>query len=302
MAEQELCIGIIGGTGLGESLREGFQTDDIEEHQPDTPFGPPSAPIITGRRNGVRLALLQRHGPGHPYNPSAVPYRANIFALKAIGCTHIVATGATGSLREDVQPGDVCVCDQVIDRTRRRVLTFYEHEAVHIEFADPFCPVLRQWLLNASGHVNDVTVHDSATYMCMEGPAFSTRAESHMHRQMGGDVIGMTAMPEAKLAREAELPYALLALPTDYDCWRPRDESTDEQGLLAEIIGNLKRAVNASIRLVHAALDDVSYLHRHSSPAEDALRLGIWTDKPRIDPKRIERLRPLWGRHFEEKR
>jgi len=300
MRENELCIGIIGGTGLGESLRAGFEADEVGQHEPDTPFGKPSAPITTGRWNGVRIALLQRHGEGHPYNPTTVPYRANIHALKSLGCTHIIASGATGSLREHIKPGDVCVCDQIIDRTRRRTLTFYENAAVHIEFADPFCPVMRQWLLNAANTVDHVTVHQQTTYMCMEGPAFSTRAESHMHRQMGGDVIGMTAVPEAKLAREAELPYALLALPTDYDCWRQRDHATDEKGLLEEIIGNLKQAVNASIRLVQSALCDVSYLQQHPCPAADALRLAIWTDKSRIDQDEMARLGVLWGRYFNQ--
>jgi len=302
MSEAQIRIGIIGGSGLGDALG----AEQGESVLPDTPFGKPSGPIVQTRWEGVDIAILQRHGPGHIYNPTTVPYRANIFALKALGVTHIVASGATGSLREDIHPGDVCIVDQVIDRTCKRANTFYECAAVHVELAEPFCPVMRRWLLEAKQRaatdkqltkVDAVTVHDKATYVCMEGPAFSTKAESHMHRQWGGDLIGMTCMPEAKLAREAEIAYALIGLPTDYDCWRPHEGSSQE--LLQEIIGNLKKASAAGIELIKASLRDVSLLRRQRSPAHDALRLGIWSDKAQIPREQVERLSVLWGRYFD---
>ncbi|MEM1213574.1 MAG: MTAP family purine nucleoside phosphorylase, partial [Planctomycetota bacterium] len=246
---------------------------------------------------GTRVLLLQRHGPGHTLNPSAVPYRANLFALKALGATHVLASGATGSLREHLHPGQLVLVDQFIDKTSKRANTFYEHAAVHAEFAEPCCPVMRRWLLAAAGRMPDLTVHTAGTYVCMEGPSFSTKAESEMHRQWGGDLIGMTAMPEARLAREAELAYALIAMPTDYDCWKPHAPGSDPMGLLQEIIGNLQTASANNLALIKEALSDTTML-QEPSPAHDALALGIWSDKSQLDPAEIARLAPLWGRHF----
>ncbi len=294
---RELRIAIIGGSGLGDAL--GAEVG--RQVKPDTPFGETSAPITLTTWQGVEIALLQRHGIGHTIPPSSVPYRANIYALKALGCTHVIASGATGSLREDIAPGDLVIADQVIDKTTQRISTFYEHAAVHVEFAEPFCPVMRQWLLAAAEQLGDGfdgRVHRAGTYVCMEGPAFSTRAESEMHRQWGGDLIGMTVMPEARLAREAELAYALIALPTDYDCWRPHNPSVLQVELLQEIMGNLKKASAAGIALMKQALRDVSLLREQRSPAHEALTLGIWSDKSKLDPREVERLRVLWGRHF----
>jgi len=285
-------LALIGGSGLGDAL--GGETG--ETVNVDTPFGPTSSPITITQWQGQKLAILKRHGPGHVHNPSAVPYRANIFALKSLGVTHVIASGATGSLREHLQPGELCIADQVIDKTWNRKNTFYENAACHVEFAEPFCPVMRRWLLDAAGRMTDTTVHEQGTYVCMEGPAFSTKAESHMHRAWGGDLIGMTVMPEAKLAREAELAYALVAMPTDYDCWKPHHGTTE--ALLQEIIGNLNKATDACVRLIKEALTDTAPLHE-PSPAHDALKLGIWSDKSKLDPAEIERLRPLWGRHFD---
>lgn len=293
---ESLRIGIIGGTGLEQRLLTAIPAADLHPVECDTPFGRPSAPISIGRCGDAEVALLRRHGEGHELSPRAVPHRANLFALKALGCTHVVAFGATGSLRQEIAPGDLVVCDQLIDRTVSAGRTFYEHAAVHVEFADPFCPVMRRWLLDAAAAIPEVTVHDRGCYVCMEGPAFSTRAESRMHRALGADVVGMTALPEARLAREAEMAYALVALPTDYDCWRdgPQGGGT----VLEEVLANLDRATGASIRLVTAALADAGALRREPSPAHDALRLAIWTDKQRIEPDEIERLRPLWARYF----
>lgn len=300
----DIRIGLIGGTGLGEAIAGG----EGERHRVDTPFGEPSSEILTTQWQGVDLAILQRHGPGHLYSPSQVPYRANIFALKKLGVTHIIASGACGSLREAVEPRDLVIADQVIDKTTRRQSTFYETGAVHVEFSEPFCPVMRRWLLEAkqktardkqASKLDYITVHDGGTYVCMEGPQFSTRAESHMHRAWGGDLIGMTCMPEAKLAREAEIAYALVALSTDYDCWRPHEPGKSEQALLEEIIGNLKAATENSILLIQRALEDLTLLEERASPAHEALKLAIWTNKDLIEPDVVERLRPLWGRYFD---
>lgn len=287
-------IGLIGGSGLGDALG----AEDGERRVLETPFGSPSSDLIETSWNGVDIAILQRHGPGHVFSPTRVPYRANIYALKAVGCTHVVASGATGSLREYIQPGEIVIADQVIDKTTRRANTFFEGAAVHVEFAEPFCPVTRQWLLNAANELSDVKVHEGGTYVCMEGPAFSTRAESEMHRQWGGDLIGMTVMPEAKLAREAELAYALVALPTDYDCWKPHDSKVEPQKLLEEIIGNLNSAVEMSVNLLKAALADVSMLEATPSPASEALKLAIWSSKSDIARAEVERLDVLWGHYF----
>ncbi len=291
----EIKIGLIGGTGLGEALG----AEDGEKVDVQTPFGPTSSPVITANWQGVDVAIIQRHGPGHVLNPSQVPYRANIFALKSIGVTHIVASGATGSLREQIKPTDLVIADQVIDKTHKRDNTFFEKAAVHIEFAEPFCPVMRKWLLDAAGPLEGMTVHDGGCYVCMEGPQFSTRAESHMHRAWGGDLIGMTCMPEAKLAREAEIAYALLALPTDYDCWRPHEPHVDIKALLDEIMGNLQQASANSVKLIKAALSDISALRDNPCPAHEALKLGIWSDKSKIDRQEIDKLRPIWGHYFE---
>ena len=287
-------IGLIGGTGLGEALgTERGTSVDV-----DTPFGRPSSAIVEARWGDADVAILQRHGPGHVLNPTSVPYRANIHALKSLGVTHIVASGATGSLREALQPRDLVIVDQIIDKTCTRDNTFYEAAAVHVAFDEPFCGVMRRWLLDAAAELTDVTVHDGGTYVCMEGPAFSTRAESHMHRQWGGDLIGMTCMPEAKLAREAEIAYATVALPTDYDCWRPHDPGVSQPDLLSEILGNVKAATANSVALIKHALADITPLRRQPSAAHSALDLAIWSDKASIAPEEVERLNVLWGRCF----
>ena len=295
-------IGIIGGSGLGDALgAEAGRTVQV-----DTPFGQPSGPITLAdwetSGGGIEIHILQRHGIGHTLNPSAVPYRANIYALKSLGVTHILASGATGSLREEIAPGSLVIVDQLIDKTCKRANTFYEHAAVHVEFSQPFCPVMRKWLLEAAKRMDTVRVHQQGTYIAMEGPAFSTEAESHMHRSagFGGDLIGMTACPEAKLAREAEIAYALIAMPTDYDCWKPRETTGDDspQNLLEEIIGNLQKATQANITLMKEALRDTTMLASEPSPAHSALALGIWSDKSKLDPAEVKRLDVLWGKYF----
>lgn len=292
-------IGIIGGTGLGTALSAVESGQSIEVN---TPFGRPSAAFVKAKWEGTDVVFLNRHGDGHLYNPSAVPYRANIFGLKQLGVTTVIASGATGSLREAIQPGHLVVCDQVIDKTFRRVGTFFDEGlAVHVEFAEPFCPALREVILSVASQV-DTTVHAQGTYVCMEGPQFSTRAESHLHRAWGGDLIGMTCLPEAKLAREAEMSYALIALATDYDCWRPHDPSADRQTLLQEIMGNLQRATDHAIALIRATVAKLAEQPLTDCDARHALELGIWSDKSKVDPATVRRLGPLLSRHFPDAR
>ena len=289
-------IGLIGGTGLGDRLHAELE-GDIQEHDISTPFGNPSAPITTGRFGGCDVAIVLRHGHGHVFNPTHVPYRANLFALKMLGCTHIIASGATGSLQEHISPGDVVLCDQIIDRTIHRPRTFFDDIAVHVELADPCCDILHGHLQVAADGIKG-TVHSTGTYVCMEGPGFSTRAESRMHRAMGADVVGMTAMPEARLAREAELGYALVALPTDWDAWR----DTDGDSVLETILANLQRSTEAALDLLRAALSDPTTLTEQSSRAHSALDHAIWTEPGRIDEEVQQRLAPLLDRRFDPAR
>jgi 5'-methylthioadenosine phosphorylase len=321
-------IGLIGGSGLGEAVRSATEGT---RHAVETPFGRPSDEILETEWDGLPVFFLPRHGPGHLIPPSKVPYRANVFALKQLGVTHVIASGAVGSLRDEFRPRD---------------LVIPERAAVHVEFAEPFCPVLRRMLLEAgrveSGELRvegeggdppstpnsprstPFRVHDRGCYVCMEGPAFSTRAESLMHRLWGGDLIGMTAMPEAKLAREAEMSYALVALVTDYDCWRrpPEAQGSGARGhesegatssltpdsrpltpdsLLKEIIANLQAASENGVRLIRRVVKRMAEQRDAlpASPAHDALRLAIWSDKSRIDRDEVDRLGPLWRRYFE---
>ena len=301
---EPIKIGLIGGTGLGQALdgQNNGQRHDIE-----TPFGKPSDAIVQTQWAGLEVLILSRHGPGHLLNPTQVPYRANIFALKQLGCTHIIASGAVGSLREEFKPRDLVIADQLIDKTSRRAGTFFESAAVHVEFAEPFCPVLRRMLLEAGQSMQadskGAGVHDRGCYVCMEGPAFSTRAESLMHRLWGGDLIGMTAMPEAKLAREAEISYALVALVTDYDCWRGSagpGASVDPAALLKEILGNVEAATANAVELVRrtVALMAKSQTELADCPARQALSRAIWSDKSRIPPDHVQRLSPLWMKYF----
>jgi 5'-methylthioadenosine phosphorylase len=280
-------VGIIGGSGLGEALAAQVKGRPASV---STPFGAPSDAIVQTEFAGTPVAVLNRHGPGHLISPSMVNYRANIYALKALGCTHIIASGAVGSLREEIKPKDLVIPDQVIDKTSRRVPTFFdEFFAAHVEFAVPFCPVLREHLLDCTEAVN-TTVHDGGTYVCMEGPAFSTRAESEMHRAWGGDLIGMTCMPEARLAREAEIAYALVALPSDYDCWKPAPADLDRHELLKEIIANLNEATNNAIALIKSAVARFDEIAEVASPAHSALELAIWSDRKMIPAAAREKL------------
>lgn len=290
-------IGVIGGSGLGQALAKEFQGERIDV---STPFGKPSAPILRGRWNDTEVAFVPRHGAHHTIPPTAVPYRANIHALKEVGVTHIIASGATGSLREEIRPRDLVIPDQVIDRTTRRASSFFDGVGVaaHVEFHEPFCSQMRRLLIEAGSGIGDGPVMDGGTYVCMEGPAFSTVAESRMHRAWGGDLIGMTCMPEAKLAREAEICYGLLALPTDYDCWRPHPEGVDQRELLKEIIGNLEEATRRSVVLIKSALQSANSALNLECACQRSLDLGVWTPTAHIPEEQRHSLKLLLSRRF----
>ena len=290
-------IGIIGGTGLGQALAQKTQGTSYDL---DTPFGKPSSLVITAEMNSVPIAFLARHGHGHKFNPSSVPYRANIHALKQVGVTHIIASGACGSLVEEIAPRDLVIPDQVIDKTFKRPNSFFDgHLAVHVDFAYPFCEKLRQLLLSVADKIN-TNVHASGTYICMEGPQFSTRAESLLHKQWGGHLIGMTCLPEAKLAREAEICYALVALSTDYDCWKPHDGDTDKHALMQEIIANVNAATENAIELITAAVARAADILQSDCEHHHALELGIWSDKSQIHDPSWQKLKLLLEKYINQ--
>ncbi len=233
--DKRVTVGVIGGSGLYDI--EGLTS--ARSIRVRTPFGAPSDAITVGSLEGIRVAFLSRHGRGHVLNPSEINYRANIFALKSLGVSHVISVSAVGSMKESIQPGDVAVPDQFIDLTKRRVSTFFDDGIVaHVAFGEPICAELRQALLTAGENVG-ANLHRGGTYLCMEGPQFSTKAESRLYRQWGVDVIGMTNMPEAKLAREAELCYATLALVTDYDCWHETEEAVTVEAVLGTLHRNV---------------------------------------------------------------
>ena len=288
-------VGIIGGTGLGDALAENIVQG--ESCEVETPFGRPSAKIMVGRLGENKIAFLSRHGGGHKLSPSEVPFAANIFALKKLGVHTVIGTGAVGSLREQMAPGDLVIVEQFIDKTFKRQNTFFENfAAVHCEMAEPVCGRLRDALLETAKQTN-VKVHSGGTYVCIEGPQFSTRAESLMHQAWGGDLVGMTAMPEAKLAREAQMCYALIALVSDYDCWSApggHKEQENKQTLLAEIMANLQTATNNCLELIKAVLTGRRELVREDCRCRKSLDLAVWTDQGRIEPAEKERLKVLF--------
>ena len=284
-------LGIIGGTGLGEAL---FGETFSKEHVIDTPFGATSGPIRTLSWAGLDVAVLARHGDGHVIPPSSVPYRANVCALKTLGVTRLLVSGAVGSLREEIRPRDLVVVDQLIDRTYRRVPTFFdEGMAVHVELAEPYCKTLRAELVaSAPG------AHEKAAYVCIEGPSFATVAESRAHRAWGADVVGMTAMPEARLAREAEMCCALLAFATDYDSWRPHDAGQTKQAVLAEIMGHLTVATESAVAVLRRTVEALARAPHVKCACQDALALGIWSRRDRISAAAIERYGPLVAKYL----
>jgi 5'-methylthioadenosine phosphorylase len=251
-------IGIIGGSGLYdiEGLRK------VKERSIKTPFGAPSDKVMLGELDGIRIAFLSRHGRGHGINPSEINYRANIYALKSLGVQRVISVSAVGSMKESIKPGDVVLPDQFIDFTKRRTSTFFEGGIVaHVAFGEPICATLATDLL-ASARSVGATVHRGGVYLCVEGPQFSTKGESRLYRQWGVDVIGMTNMPEAKLAREAELCYATVALVTDYDCWHATEEAVTVDAILAVLSRNVtfaKRMLRQVVPSIAGAPDCVCH-------------------------------------------
>ncbi len=285
-------VGIVGGSGLGDSLVE--HLTDTQELVPETPFGHPSGPIVLGQWGDRPVAFLNRHGPGHRLSPSAVPYAANVFAMKQLGVHTLLATGAVGSLQEDIAPGDLVIVDQFIDKTSKRRTSFFDHGAVHCELADPVCASLSE-TLNRVAQSTEIKTHAKGTYVCMEGPQFSTRAESLMHKLWGADLIGMTAMPEAKLAREAQMCYGLIALASDYDCWRPHDNTKGKHALLQEIIGNLQAATRNCIGLIEAVLKSEEDLVCDDCACRKSLELAVWTQDSDRTAEEHKLLAPLFA-------
>ena len=245
----QATIGVIGGSGLYRM--EGMT--EVEEVKVQTPFGDPSDAIAIGKVDGVSMAFLPRHGRGHRISPTDIPARANIWALKSLGVEYVISVSAVGSLREHIAPRDLVIPNQLFDRTKSRVNTFFERGlVVHCTFAEPFCPVVSKLLYDSASALGDVKVHEGGTYVCMEGPLFSTKAESNTYRQWGMDIIGMTALPEAKLAREAELCYATIACATDYDCWHESAESVTVEMVMSNLGANIANAQRILQSVAHS--------------------------------------------------
>ena len=287
--EKQSFLGVVGGSGLYDLLG----LTGVKEHAISTPFGQPSDVIITGEVDGRPIAFLPRHGKGHRFTPSEVNYRANIFALKSLGVTHILSVSAVGSLQEQYAPGTVVIPKQILDKTvgiRQR--TFFGQGVVgHVSLADPFCPQLQQIVSRACGSEGVVTFHEG-TYVCVEGPRFSSRSESHAFRAEGCGIIGMTAMPEAALAREAEVPYCTLAFVTYYDCWREDEEAVSVDAVLAV----LKKNVDASKKIVLNVLRNLP--KTSANPIFQAAQFAIMT-QPELIPAETKRaLAPLYGKYL----
>lgn len=289
MEDRDQVIGVIGGSGLYEM--EGLS--EVESVLLETPFGAPSDTYITGVLDGVRMVFLPRHGRGHRLLPSEVNYRANIYGMKKLGVTRLISVSAVGSMKEEIQPGHIVIPDQFIDRTNAtRNNTFFGNGVVaHVQFADPVCEEV-SGILDEAARRTGVHVHRGGTYLCMEGPAFSTRAESRMYRSFGVSVIGMTNIPEAKLAREAEICYGVIALATDYDCWH---ESQDDVSIDA-ILAILRQNVEVAKSIIRNAVG--SMRGERKCPCADALRYAIITDRTVIPDKAKRDLDVIAGRYI----
>ncbi|HJX13062.1 MAG TPA: S-methyl-5'-thioadenosine phosphorylase [Dehalococcoidales bacterium] len=282
-------IGVIGGTGLYNI--EGMT--GIEEVDIETPFGSPSDKIVVGKLGGVGIAFLPRHGRGHRISPTEVPSRANIYALKSLGVEHIIAVNSCGSFKEELRPGHLLVPDQIIDRTQKRHNTFFgEGIVAHIQFADPFCPVLSQVVYQSALDAG-ATVHRGGTFIAMEGPAFSTRAESRLYKAWGADIIGMTVLPEARLAREAEICYASIACVTDYDSWHETNETVTVEAILTTMARNIdlaKKTIKMAAGRVPA---------KRECACATALGPAIVTDPATIPAHRKKELELLVGKYLK---
>ncbi|MDJ0676140.1 MAG: S-methyl-5'-thioadenosine phosphorylase [Calothrix sp. MO_167.B42] len=288
----EARIGIIGGSGLYKM--DALQ--NVREVEIQTPFGSPSDALIVGTLDNTSVAFLARHGRNHTLLPSELPFRANIYAMKQLGVEYLISASAVGSLKAEAKPLDMVIPDQFIDRTKSRISTFFgDGIAAHIAFGDPICQNLAEILASAIAALNlpDVTCHHGGTYVCMEGPAFSTKAESHMYRSWNATVVGMTNVPEAKLAREAEIAYATLALVTDYDCWHPEHDSVT----VDMVIANLQRnAVNAQ-KVIQETVKRLSANPPHSD-AHSALKYAILTPLDKVSTATKEKMRVLLEKYL----
>ena len=285
---EAIKLGIIGGSGLYgmPGLAE------TREVRVATPFGKPSDAYLVGTLAGKRVAFLARHGRGHRILPTELNFRANLYGFKKLGVERILSVSAVGSLKEEYKPMDFLVPDQFFDRTRQRVSTFFGNGIVaHVSFADPFCPALRQVLMEACRRAG-VTVHDGGTYVCMEGPMFSTKAESHTYRKLGFDVIGMTNLQEAKLAREAEICYATVAMVTDYDCWHPEHDAVTGQQVMEYLARNIKNVQG----VIREAVPRVPVAR--SCKCGAALAHSIITEAKKIPPSTRKRLQLIIGKYL----
>jgi len=285
-------IGIIGGSGLYkmEALK------DVEEITIDTPFGAPSDAIILGTLDNTRVAFLARHGRNHTLLPTELPFRANIYAMKSLGVEYLISASAVGSLKENVKPLDMVVPDQFIDRTKNRISTFFgEGIVAHITFGEPVCTKLAAVLADAveSLQLPEVSLHRGGTYVCMEGPAFSTKAESHLYRSWGATIIGMTNLPEAKLAREAEIAYATLALATDYDCWHPDHDSVTVE----MVVANLHRNATNAQKVIQETVRRLTENPPESS-AHSALKYAILTPLDKVSAATKQKLELLLKKYL----
>jgi len=282
-------IGIIGGSGLYSMPG----LTDVHEVAQETPFGPPSDPYVLGMLEGKKVAFLARHGRGHRIPPTELNFRANIYGFKQLGVERILSVSAVGSLKEEHKPGEFLVVDQFVDRTRHRVDTFFGDGVVaHVAFADPICPQLAEIMTGACRKAK-VVGKSGGTYVCMEGPQFSTKAESNLYRSWGMDVIGMTNLQEAKLAREAELCYVTVAMVTDYDCWHPHHDSVTVDQIVAVLLKNAENACNVVREAVAAMPQD------RACKCGAALAHAILTDKTKIPQMTKERLKLILGKYLE---
>jgi 5'-methylthioadenosine phosphorylase len=286
---EQVQIGIIGGSGLYDMA----EVTDRKEVAVTTPFGDPSGPYVIGTLRGKRVAFLSRHGAGHRLSPSELNFRANIFGMKRLGVEYILSASAVGSLKEEYKPLDIVIPDQFIDRTRGRVSTFFGRGLVaHIAFAHPFCKVL-SGVAHDSGTAAKATIHKGGTYVCREGPQFSTLAESKLYRSWGADVIGMTNLQEAKLAREAEICYTTIALVTDYDCWHPDHDSVTVEMIVANLMQNAKTAQ----QIIAGAVDRLPF--ERTCECATALKYALIT-RPEVIPEDTARdLAPIVGKYLQ---
>jgi 5'-methylthioadenosine phosphorylase len=290
MPQPQARIGVIGGTGLYDIAG----LTDVKEVSPQTPFGWPSDTIVVGKLGGVGIAFLPRHGRGHTISPTNVPSRANIYALKSLGVEFIISSNSCGSFKEQLKPGHLLVPDQIIDRTRGRVSTFFDEGIVaHIQFADPFCPVLSK-IVYESAREAGAAVHMGGTFIAMEGPAFSTRAESRLYRAWGADVVGMTVLPEAKLAREAEICYASIACITDFDSWHETNEAVSVEAILKTMRNNIDFA-KKTIGLAAGRVPE-----KRDCACAGALGPALVTDLSRVPAAMKQRLELLIGKYIKK--